>query len=91
MNSYVLDSGSRNPEKKGLPGTVPFHWRKRMIFSTHRPNWVAKLMWVIRVGAPSKQGNARDSQEDHRGTSGPATVPYPGRHRNKHKIGASTG
>ena len=31
--------------------------------------------------------NARDSQEDHRGTSGPATVPYAGRHRKSVKIG----
>ena len=53
------------------PGTVPFHWRKRLIFSAHTPNWAVKLVWVMRVGVPREQRNARDSQEDHRETSSP--------------------
>ena len=42
-----------------------------IFFSAHRPNWVVKLVWVMRVGIPREQRNARDSQKDHRETSSP--------------------
>ena len=61
-----------------------------MIFSAHRPNWAAKLVWVVRVGAPREQRNARDSQKDHRETSSPGGDTWLSRHRKKHNIGASS-
>ena len=42
-----------------------------IFFSAHRLNWVVKLVWVMRVGAPRERRNARDSKKDHRATSSP--------------------
>ena len=77
------DAGSAGPGGgRGKGGAPRYRWGvgagsdragggEAIFFSAHRLNWVVKLVWVMRVGAPREQRNARDSQKDHRETSSP--------------------
>ena len=72
---YYRGEGGENSRHRVTGGaSVPVATGRgegRRFFSAHRLNWVVKLVWVMRVGAPREQRNARDSKKDHRETSSP--------------------
>ena len=70
---YYRGEGGENTRHRvtGGAGSDRAGGGETIFFSAHRPNWAVKLVWVMRVGVPREQRNARDSQKDHRETSSP--------------------